>query len=110
MDTVKLSNKGQIVIPKAMRDGLHLPPGTEFVIGVTATGLTLTPETLFQKATVREVRGFLSKRGRVLPDDAHTKTSIKARMKAQADASKGWKGSKNVRLHKISYTLKSIRF
>lgn len=89
MDTVKLSSKGQIVIPKAMRDDMHLPPGTEFVISVTATGLTLTPKTLFPKATVREVRGFLAKRGRVLPDDAEIKASIKARLKAQDDASKG---------------------
>ena len=49
MDAVKLSSKGQIVIPKAMRDDMHLPPGTEFVISVTATGLTLTPKHSFQK-------------------------------------------------------------
>ena len=88
METVKLSSKGQIVIPKNIRDDLHLPPGTEFVIGKTATGLTLTPTALFPKATVREVRGFLAKRGRQLPDDAEIKTSIKARLKAQDDASK----------------------
>ncbi|WP_211465736.1 AbrB/MazE/SpoVT family DNA-binding domain-containing protein [Collimonas silvisoli] len=88
METVKLSSKGQIVIPKAMRDDLHLPPGTEFVISMTATGLTLTPKTLFPKATAREVRGFLAKRGRKLPDDNDIKASIKARLKAQDEASK----------------------
>ncbi|GAC1547670.1 MAG: hypothetical protein NVS3B11_05910 [Collimonas sp.] len=88
METVKLSSKGQIVIPKAMRDDLHLPPGTEFVISMTATGLTLTPKTLFPKVTAREVRGFLAKRGRKLPDDGDIKASIKARLKAQDDASK----------------------
>lgn len=80
MDTVKLSSKGQIVIPKAMRDKMHLLSGTEFIISVTATGLTLTPKTLFPKATAREVRGILAKPGRVLCDDAHIKTSIKARL------------------------------
>ena len=89
MKTVKLSSKGQIVIPKAMRIDLHLPPGTEFVISATATGLTLTPKTLFPKATVREVRGFLAKRGRSLPSDADIKANIKAKLKAQDDASKG---------------------
>jgi AbrB family looped-hinge helix DNA binding protein len=88
METVKLSSKGQIVIPKNMRDDLHLPPGTEFVISMTATGLALTPTTLFPKATAREVRGFLAKRGRQLPNDADIKSSIKARLKAQDDASK----------------------
>jgi AbrB family looped-hinge helix DNA binding protein len=86
MGTVKLSSKGQIVIPKAMRDEMHLLPGTEFIISVTATGLTLTPKILFPKATVREVKGFLAKRARVLPDDAEIKASIKARLKAQEDA------------------------
>lgn len=88
MDTVKLSSKGQIVIPKTIRDELHLPPGTEFVISMTATGLTLTPKTLFPKASVREVRGFLAKRGRVSPTDADIKERIKARLKARDDASK----------------------
>lgn len=88
METVKLSSKGQIVIPKAMRDDMHLPPGTEFVVSMTATGLTLTPKTLFPKTLGREVRGFLAKRGRALPDDADIKARIKARLKAQDDASK----------------------
>lgn len=89
METVKLSIKGQIVIPKAIRDDMHLPPGTEFVISMTATGLFLTPKTLFPKASVREVRGFLAKRGRTLPVDADLNMHIKARLKAQDDASKG---------------------
>lgn len=88
METVKLSSKGQIVIPKAMRDDLHLPPGTEFVISMTATGLTLTPKTLFPKVTAREVRGILAKRVRTLPDDADIKARIKARLKAQDNAGK----------------------
>jgi AbrB family looped-hinge helix DNA binding protein len=89
METVKLSSKGQIVIPKAIREDMHLPPGTEFVISMTATGLTLTPKTLFPKTSVREVRGFLAQRGRALPDDADITARIKARLKAQDDASKG---------------------
>lgn len=88
METVKLSSKGQIVIPKTMRDDMHLPPGTEFVISVTATGISLTPKTIFPKAVGREVRGFLAKKGRTLPDDADIKARIKARLKAQDDASK----------------------
>lgn len=89
METVKLSSKGQIVIPKAMRDDMHLPPGTEFVISVTGAGISLVPKTLFPKATGREVRGILAKQGRSMPDDDAIKARIKMRLKAQDDASKG---------------------
>ena len=88
MATVKLSRKGQIVIPKNIRDDLHLPAGTEFVISKTATGLTLTPTTIFPNSTVRQVRGCLAKRGRHLPDETELRASIKARLKARDDASK----------------------
>ncbi len=88
METVKLSNKGQIVIPKAIRDDLHLPPGTEFIISVNPAGLTLIPKALFPKATTSQVRGFLAKRGRTMPEEADIKNRIKARLKAQDDLNK----------------------
>lgn len=86
METVKLSSKGQIVIPKNIRDDLNLPPGTEFVISKTATGLTLTATTIFPASTVREVRGFLAKRGRHLTDEDNIRANIKAHLKARDDA------------------------
>jgi AbrB family looped-hinge helix DNA binding protein len=88
MDTVKLSSKGQIVIPKAIRDDMHLLPGTEFIISATATGLTLTPKALFPPTTNKDVRGFLAKPGRSVPDDAELKARIKARLRARNDADK----------------------
>lgn len=89
METVKLSSKGQIVIPKAMRDDMHLPPGTEFVISMTGAGISLVPKTLFPKTKGDEVRGVLAKQSRNMPDDDAMKARIKKRMKAQDDASKG---------------------
>ncbi|MES2832445.1 MAG: AbrB/MazE/SpoVT family DNA-binding domain-containing protein [Pseudomonadota bacterium] len=88
MQTVKLSSKGQIVIPKSIRDALHLPPGTEFVVIQTAIGLTLTPTTLFPRVTTAQVRGFLFKSGRNVPTDGEIKARIKARLQLQDDASK----------------------
>ena len=88
MRIVKLSSKGQIVIPKNIRDELHLRAGTEFIISKTATGLTLTPTAIFPTATVRDVRGILAKLGRHLPAEAVLKASIKPRLKARDDASK----------------------
>lgn len=88
MDTVTLSSKGQIVIPKSIREEMHLHPGAEFVISMTATGLTLTPNTLFPKTTHEEVCGILAKPGRVVPDKDELKARIKAKLRAQIDATK----------------------
>jgi AbrB family looped-hinge helix DNA binding protein len=89
METVKLSTKGQIVIPKSIRDDMHLPPGTEFIISLTATGLTLTPTTIFSKTSNVDVRGFLEKKAGIVPSDDEIKARIKARLKAQDEATKG---------------------
>jgi len=47
METTRLSSKGQIVIPKSLRDSHHWRPGTEFIIEDTATGIILRPRKLF---------------------------------------------------------------
>ena len=43
MHTASLSSKGQIVIPKAVRDDLNLLPGTRFVLRVEAGHIVLEP-------------------------------------------------------------------
>ncbi|RZA22452.1 MAG: hypothetical protein EOP02_16345 [Proteobacteria bacterium] len=88
METVRLSSKGQIVIPKSIRDDLHLPPGTEFIVSRTATGLSLTPTTHFPRTLPSEVRGVLAKPGRKLPDVSDLKAAIHSRLKAADDATK----------------------
>lgn len=88
MKTVKLSSKGQIRIPKAIRDELHLPPGTEFLISMNGVGLSLIPKILFPAAKVENVRGVSAKQGRNLPNDDTIKAHIKKRLKAQDGASK----------------------
>lgn len=39
METVKVSSKGQIVIPKALREAGHIQAGTELIISAIADGL-----------------------------------------------------------------------
>lgn len=43
METVKLSTKGQLVIPKEIRDALHLAAGTEFAVSFVGNEIRLTP-------------------------------------------------------------------
>ena len=41
METTRLSSKGQVNIPKALRGRLHLQPGQEFTIESTTDGALL---------------------------------------------------------------------
>ncbi len=47
METTRLTSKGQVVIPKPIRDALHIRPGTQFT--VTAEGNRIILETLTRK-------------------------------------------------------------
>ncbi len=43
METAKLTSKGQIVIPKRIRDVVRAKPGTEFSVRLEVRGSSLTP-------------------------------------------------------------------
>jgi len=47
METSTLSSKGQIIIPKPVRDAHHWRPGTEFVVEPFADGILLRPRKPF---------------------------------------------------------------
>jgi AbrB family looped-hinge helix DNA binding protein len=87
MDIVKLSSKGNVPIPKSIRDHLALSAGTEFVVSITATGLALT-RTEGVKTTSHTLRGILAKPGRTLPAESVLKARLLSALKAEDDASK----------------------
>ena len=55
METITLSTKYQLVLPKAIRESLHLKPGQRFVVEVSERGIELVPY-----EPLSELRGFLS--------------------------------------------------
>lgn len=57
METTTLSSKGQIIIPKALRDSHHWQPGTKFLIEETAIGLVLRPASCFPSSNARDGLG-----------------------------------------------------
>src|SRR5204862_7143145 len=57
METTKLSSKGQIVLPKAIRQSRRLPPGTEFLVENTPRGILLRPRQPFGSTEPAEVFG-----------------------------------------------------
>lgn len=57
--TVTLSSKGQLVIPKEIRDELHWEPGMELTIGTTESGVLLKSKLVGKELRLEDLRGFL---------------------------------------------------
>ena len=63
MDTTRLSSKGQIIIPKALREARGWAPGTDFAIEETPDGLLLRPVGGFAATDIDAVFGCLKWHG-----------------------------------------------
>ena len=59
METTRLSTKGQIILPKSIRDSRDWKPGTAFTIEETGDGVLLRPAAHFPAADLEEVAGCL---------------------------------------------------
>jgi len=65
--TVKLSSKGQIVIPKDVRDSFHWEVGSELTLLATEHGVILqTKPSSEKKQTAKSLRGFLQHKGKAV--------------------------------------------
>ena len=68
METTRLSTKGQVILPKGIRDSRAWGPGTEVTVEETAEGVLLRPAGRFPETEIREVAGVLrSKRKALTP-------------------------------------------
>lgn len=83
-----MSSKGQIVIPKAMRDSHHLQPGVEFLVIEEGNSLRLMPIANVKQTTVDEVGGILHRAGRVPMSDDDMQSALRAKAKANNDATR----------------------
>ncbi|MCW5699827.1 MAG: AbrB/MazE/SpoVT family DNA-binding domain-containing protein [Rhodospirillales bacterium] len=63
MDTTRLSSKGQVIIPKALRDALGWRAGMTFEVKTTVDGVLLRPARVFPVTSLDEVAGCLSWEG-----------------------------------------------
>lgn len=57
METTKLSSKGQIILPKSVRESHHWSAGMEFVIEDTPDGIMLRPAKSFSPTHLQDVIG-----------------------------------------------------
>lgn len=84
METVKVSNEGQILIPKVLREICQISPGAELMISVIGSEIRLKPaQPLVAPTTVAAGRGLLAQPGRQPLTDADIRQRIAARLKAQ---------------------------
>lgn len=63
-DTTRLSSKGQVIIPKHMRDAKQWQAGQEFMVIETEDGVLLKAKQPFPASTLDEVAGSLHYEGR----------------------------------------------
>jgi AbrB family looped-hinge helix DNA binding protein len=63
METTRLSSKGQIILPKAVRDLHHWEPGTDFSVEDTGDGVILRPIKGGAPARLEDLIGSLRVKG-----------------------------------------------
>ena len=63
METTRLSNKGQIVIPKRVRTTHGWKPGLEFIVEDMGDGIKLKPMTPFVETKAEELLGCVGYKG-----------------------------------------------
>lgn len=86
METITLSSKGQLVIPKAVRQSAHLAPGDVLSVRYVDGEIRLRPVTVVAPTSLAEVAGCLAQPGRKPLGQARTQAAIKARLKARFKA------------------------
>lgn len=62
--TTYLSTKGQLILPKAIRDKRHWRPGMKLEVEDTAEGVLVTAAPLFKPTRPEDVYGMLPYKGR----------------------------------------------
>ena len=65
VETTKLSSKGQVILPKSVRDACDWKPGTEFAVEPTSEGVLLRPLRPFAATRLKDVLGCANYRGKV---------------------------------------------
>jgi AbrB family looped-hinge helix DNA binding protein len=64
MEVTQLSNTGQVIIPKALRDAHRWEAGQELIVIDMGDGILLKPKKPFRETTLDNVAGCLKYRGK----------------------------------------------
>ena len=63
MEKVKLSSKGQVILPKSVRNAHGWQPGMEFILEEVAEGVLLKPFKPFEPTRLEDVIGCAGYKG-----------------------------------------------
>lgn len=83
METVTLSSKGQLVIPKELRRSAQLQAGDQFAVSYVEGEIRLRPLPAPAVSSLDAVAGCLAKPGRKRLSEEQTQAAIKARLKVR---------------------------
>jgi len=64
MNITRLSSKGQVIIPKPLRNSYHWETGQELVVVDVGDGILLKPKTPFEKTSIKDVASCLRFKGK----------------------------------------------
>lgn len=77
METVRVSSKGQIVIPKSLRNAFHIEAGSELTIFAEGDEIHLRQaEQRFARTDIAGGLGLLAKPGRLAPVETDIKSTV----------------------------------
>ena len=88
MNTVKLSTKGQIVIPKEIRKAVHLVAGMELTVVLMGDEIRIRPASALPRTSVHEAAGCLHRPRCKLVDEEEVRQAIGEMLKAQDDVTR----------------------
>jgi AbrB family looped-hinge helix DNA binding protein len=86
VETTKLSSKGQVIIPKHIRESHHWDTGLELQVIEFEGGILLKPKAPFEKTSVSDVAGCLQYTGSRKTDEDIQEAMKQAARKAWRDS------------------------
>ena len=88
MERVTVSSKGQVVIPKSLRDTHNIRTGDQFFVSAVGDELRFRPAPAISETRLESVAGMLKHLATKRLDDAEIESRIHARLRTEDDATK----------------------
>ncbi len=85
MESTRLSSKGQVIIPKHIRDSRHWDTGLELQVIEVENGILLKPRAPFMQTGIDDVAGCLQYSGERKSDEAMEAAMKEAARRAWRD-------------------------